>query len=209
MILTFTPLVYGEYETLRYESFEFAPNYEAGSVDIKMVLEQGLDEFHYVEKLSTAIIDGNSMSLYRTRVKDRFAKKFREKVNHKKYVLKQKRDYRDRSSWDAVSFIDADGNIEDLSFAELGRYFSVKGRRDYDYYGCIDNRPVYSAPLIEGEHDYFFVIAATQGSPVDPLVSDYMELSIFSSEGDIQLTEKIFWANFYPTKKGPKVHFYG
>lgn len=209
MTLLATPLACGNDNELRYDNFVFMPSYRTVSDEAKAIVDNELGEFHNFEKLYGATIQGNSILLYKTRVKKERAIEFREKFNHKKYVLKQKRDYRDRSTWDALSYIDNTGNFNTLSVAKSTEYFSVSGRRDYDYYGCIDSKPVYTAELIEGQPDFFFVITATQGSPVDPLVREYMELSMYSSEGSFQLSEKVFWASFQFARKGPDVHFYG
>lgn len=203
-------VVYGEEKQLRYENFVFIQNFENGSDKIKAALEQSLSEFHYIEKLSAATIEDYNLALYRVNIRKERSQDYTKKLNYKQYILKQKFDESDWVTWDAVSHIYPDGNMKVLfKSTNYNQFFSVKGRRDYDYYGCIDKKPVYTASLIEGQPDFFFIITSTQGSPVDPLVSDYMTITISSSLGELQLSEKLFWANFYPTKNGPKVHFYG
>ena len=205
-----SPVVYGGDKQLRYIDFEFKPNYETGPSNIKQALEQTLTEFHYIKKLSAAVVNKNFLVLYRVKLKKDRAKEFASRIAHKENVLKQRRDEDDRTSWDAVSYIDISGKVETLDKTTKDNdFFSIEGRRDYDYYGCVDHKPTFVATLIQGQPDFFFVITATQGSPVDPLVSDYMALSIYSSQGHLQLKEKIFWANYYPANEGAKVHYYG
>lgn len=210
IISVVTPIVYGEDKSLRYDNFVFTPSYQAGSDNIKEILEKQLSEFHYIEKLIAANIGDSSLGLYRVNVKKDRREDYNKKLSYKEFVLKQKFDESDWTTWDAISYISSLGRAKlILKSTAYNDFFAVKGYRDYDYYGCIDTKPVYTAPLIEGQPDFFFVITATQGSPIDPLVSDYMSFSIISSRGDLQLTEKLFWANYYPAPEGPIVHFYG
>lgn len=210
MVLVVLPVSAETVDTRRYDRYSFSPNYESIIEGQSNIIEKELDDFYYVEKIKSATVNENSLALYRVNVRESRIHDFVKKVEHKEIVLKQKRDNKDRMTWDAVSFISQSGeNKLILKTSKYEEFFSFESRRDYDYYGCIDSKPVYTASLIEGKSDYFFVVTATEGSPVDLLVNDNLNLLIISNKGDLQLSEKLFWANYYPTKNGPKVHFYG
>jgi hypothetical protein len=197
-------------EKSRYHKFVFAPMYgEEGDV-LEDTIDEHIGKYHAVEKIYASTRQGSSVALYRTELKDEFEEEFFEILDHKQYVLKQKKfSYRDWQIWDAVSFIDSAGKIKELSIGGISKsFFSISGLRSYDLYGCLDNKPVYTASLIEGQPDYFFVITATSGNRNAGATREHINVSIISNNGQLEINEKIFWAN-YVSSTGNEAHFYG
>ncbi|GGY59716.1 hypothetical protein GCM10011297_35200 [Bacterioplanes sanyensis] len=206
-LMVFSLLVLGD-TGLRYDNFVFSAIYEDEVSSVRAAVEEHVGRFHGVDKIYAAEVEGGFLVLYRAEVKKSMFDEFKDELEGKGEVGRRNLGHTGWRVWDSIAIVGRHGEVEDLSVSGYQRFFSIPGIRSYDFYGCIDSRPVFSSSLIEGQDDFVFIITATHGNPRAGLISENMAISVYSGSGELQFKEKLLWVNYVPAVGG-RAHYYG
>jgi len=66
-----------------------------------------------------------------------------------------------------------------------------------DFYGCIDKKPLFTSPMIEGNGDALFAITGEGNHLYNPQITDRITVNIFGDRLNWTFSEELFLANYY------------
>jgi len=179
----------------RYKDFEFAPDYSdvSGNEPMPEWLRPQIPDWQRYNPVSYLPIGENEFIFY-------MADTPRDGGNVKKY-LKALEEFKTSGSkgffdtrWDAVV-----ANIAGKPMFLKGKEFELRsqGHGGVDYYGCIEEKPLYSSRLIEGELPAVWVITG-KGNVQAKIFDDFIKIAAFNSKtGNLYFEQFLEKMNYY------------
>lgn len=176
---------------LRYENYHFEPRFnDVDSSQFTKVLNDTLLPWRKASGVKSISNDIAILVAYKIELKK---ESFDEWSQYRRKQKNLKLPY-EKPEWEAVSLI-----REAKVIPVLKKYYDLfpVGHYGHDIYGCIELKPVFAAPLIEGKPDAFFTITG-RGNGTDQSVFDNHKLSIVGLKGtEVAVSEYLFIGNYY------------